>query len=497
MASLPAVAVASASNTNLEIHLELHEANWSLHWNSTVLSSLLNDPSTHDVTFKTSDGGTVSAHKTIVAASSSVFYDMLYRDSSTTGSPYVLQNGVDAVTFSKLITFIYTGKVTVNSTCLDKMLSAACHFKVRSFETTLIKSAENSLNVNNVIAITIISSNQNCDQLQKCCQKFICANINKVVHCFDFVELPLNVILEVCKSSDLNISEIDLFLAVVRWHSHQKVFKKPTSKKIFQQIRYPLISSDDLMHKVKPTKLADTNLYTGALEYHIKPSGYSGPRTQLVNRKYQPLTSANVSASSTEPYNWQSGGTPMRKKYKFKKPQLVKRSRSFSQPAAVTMTPNASTTINQPVSQPSAVIRKEVTRSVVVSLPVYLSTTASSSGTNVVTTSTAGTTSTRVITTISAPNSITTPDVVMVDQQSTTSASRSSVPTPHSITLPVYPNVVFVDQLRTASLPRKRAHRKRCGSCSGCKADKCNSCINCTQPNRNKVCMKRICLDLK
>ncbi|XP_065887788.1 kelch-like protein 12 isoform X4 [Dysidea avara] len=474
MASLPAVAVASASNTNLEIHLELHEANWSLHWNSTVLSSLLNDPSTHDVTFKTSDGGTVSAHKTIVAASSSVFYDMLYRDSSTTGSPYVLQNGVDAVTFSKLITFIYTGKVTVNSTCLDKMLSAACHFKVRSFETTLIKSAENSLNVNNVIAITIISSNQNCDQLQKCCQKFICANINKVVHCFDFVELPLNVILEVCKSSDLNISEIDLFLAVVRWHSHQKVFKKPTSKKIFQQIRYPLISSDDLMHKVKPTKLADTNLYTGALEYHIKPSGYSGPRTQLVNRKYQPLTSANVSASST-----------------------VKRSRSFSQPAAVTMTPNASTTINQPVSQPSAVIRKEVTRSVVVSLPVYLSTTASSSGTNVVTTSTAGTTSTRVITTISAPNSITTPDVVMVDQQSTTSASRSSVPTPHSITLPVYPNVVFVDQLRTASLPRKRAHRKRCGSCSGCKADKCNSCINCTQPNRNKVCMKRICLDLK
>ena len=40
---------------------------------NSTFSSLLEDPSTHDVTFKTSDGGSVSAHRVIVAAGSPVF----------------------------------------------------------------------------------------------------------------------------------------------------------------------------------------------------------------------------------------------------------------------------------------------------------------------------------------------------------------------------------------------------------------------------------------
>jgi len=39
---------------------ELCEKNWSLHWNSAILNSLLEDSDTHDVIFKTSDGGSVS-----------------------------------------------------------------------------------------------------------------------------------------------------------------------------------------------------------------------------------------------------------------------------------------------------------------------------------------------------------------------------------------------------------------------------------------------------
>jgi len=282
--------------------------NWRLHWNSTVLSSLLNDPSTHDVTFKTSDGGSVSAHKAIVAASSPVFYDMLYRNSKSLGEgssrnhrliPYELTTKVDSVTFSKLITFIYTGKVTVNSTldstCLNKMLNAACYFKVGSLETILIKFAKSSLNVNNIVAVA--SNRQNCNQLQKCCQKFICDNINEVICHSTFVKLPAEVILEVCKSSDLNISEIDLFMAIVRWNSHQSVHTTAASVKIFQEIRYPLILSDDLMNKVKPTKLADPNLYTGALEYHLNPAGYNGPPSQLVRRKYKSVVELSSSAN--------------------------------------------------------------------------------------------------------------------------------------------------------------------------------------------------------
>ena len=43
-----------------------------------VLSSLMEDPTTHDVTFKTADGGSLGAHRAIIAASSPVFRAMLY-----------------------------------------------------------------------------------------------------------------------------------------------------------------------------------------------------------------------------------------------------------------------------------------------------------------------------------------------------------------------------------------------------------------------------------
>ena len=270
---------------------ELHEADWRLHWNSALLSSLLNDPSTHDVTFKTSDGGSVSAHKAIIAASSPVFYNKFYIPNNplTLESANIAVEGVDinvdAATLSKLLTFIYTGKVMVNSTCLDKMLHAACCYELISLETILMKFAESSLNVKNVISVAILASNRNCDQLQKCCQNFIGANIKKVARHPNFMALPHTVVLEVCKSSDLNVGEIDLFLAVAEWHKHQTLSK---------------IASDDLLHKVRPTNLADSNLYKAALEYHLDSRIYEGPSNQLENRKHQlKLLSANESVSTT------------------------------------------------------------------------------------------------------------------------------------------------------------------------------------------------------
>ena len=276
--------------------IELQEANWSLHWNSSVLNSLLTDTHTHDVTFKTSDGGSVSAHKAIVAASSPVFYEMvLYNGEYKLDHPHSVT--VDQETFSNLLTFVYTGKVTVKSTCLNKMLDAACYFKLISLISVLMKFANwDLLNVSNIIPVTILAYDTNCAQLQKCCQKFIMANMGEVARHPNFKSLPHAVILEVCKSSDLNIYEIDLFLAIAEWHQHQTLPKNVTNK-IFQEIRYPLISNDDLINKVRSTKLANPRLYTAALEYHYNPEKYEGPIKQLEQRK---LPSRETECSSTQ-----------------------------------------------------------------------------------------------------------------------------------------------------------------------------------------------------
>ena len=65
--------------------------------------------------FVTSDGGSVSGHKAILVASSPVFRAMFNDNVHTSGEMEIPLPAVDTETFSSLVSYIYTGKVAVNS----------------------------------------------------------------------------------------------------------------------------------------------------------------------------------------------------------------------------------------------------------------------------------------------------------------------------------------------------------------------------------------------
>ncbi|XP_065888316.1 kelch-like protein 17 isoform X2 [Dysidea avara] len=281
------VAVVPDTQDNAEV---LDEPSWCCE----VLSYLLQDPSTHNVMFVTSDGGSVSGHKAILTASSPVFRAMFNDNVHTSGEMEISLPSVDAETLSSLVSYIYTGKMVVNpATCLD-MLGAAMHFKITSLVTKLVIFATASLDSSNVISVAIFACARNCCQLLDNCLKYMCANASEVVHHPGFIKLPHEVVLAFCKSSDLNVSEIDLFLVVNEWQQHNQKVAKAVIKNIFREIRYPLISNNDLVRKVAPTKIADPSLYTTALEYHVNTSNYRGPSCQLVTRKYHKAPSVNI-----------------------------------------------------------------------------------------------------------------------------------------------------------------------------------------------------------
>jgi len=127
----------------------------------------------------------------------------------------------------------------------------------------------------------------------------MCANASDVVHDPDFIKLPHEVVLALCKSSDLNVSEIDLFLAVNEWQQRNQKIAKAVTKSILREIRYPLISSTDLLCKVAPTKMADPNLYTAALEYHFNASIYRGPSSQLITRRSHNIMYLNINRAES------------------------------------------------------------------------------------------------------------------------------------------------------------------------------------------------------
>jgi len=78
-------------------------------WCSKTLTSLLNDDSTHDVTFKTSDGGSVSVHRAIVAAGSPVFHAMLYGNMKENGQKEIELPSINSNILKKLLSFFCSG----------------------------------------------------------------------------------------------------------------------------------------------------------------------------------------------------------------------------------------------------------------------------------------------------------------------------------------------------------------------------------------------------
>lgn len=259
-------------------------------WCPRLLSSMLNDSRSHDVTFKTSDGGSMSGHRAVIAAASPVFHAMLYGSMKESNEKEISLPSMDIETFQALMSFVYSGKVKVDSENCYKILEAAQYFNVSLLENKCVDFIASLLNSENCCAIAAIAIDKNIYSLLKKCNEFMknsSFHMYKIVHTPEFMYLPPQSIIEICNSSDIYIKEIDLFLAIKEWLSNQHSLPEDTIKSIFKLIRYPLICAVDLIEKVNPTGLADPSLYQAALEYHLSSSErFKGLQDQLKLRQY-------------------------------------------------------------------------------------------------------------------------------------------------------------------------------------------------------------------
>ena len=260
----------------------LQDPNWCL----TTLSFLLSDTSTHDVTFRTSDGGSVSGHRLIVGAGSPVFHAMLYGKLKEGTEREIELPSINTETFKALLSFMYTGIINIDSENCLGILEAARYFNVAVLEVKCADFIDASLDAENCCTFATFANTKKFDVLLEKCLAFMYFRAYKVIKKPHFKALPSELMLKFCQSPDLRIKEVDLFLATVEWCQYQKSnVPDDTIKSILQQIRYPLISVTDLLEKVRPSKYANVVLYTLALEFHHMPSKYDGPQIQLARRK--------------------------------------------------------------------------------------------------------------------------------------------------------------------------------------------------------------------
>ena len=265
------------------ILLLINEPEWCLE----TFSGLLGDSSTHDIILRTSDGGSVSGHRAIIAAGSPVFHAMLYGNMKERNEKEIDLPSVDTSSLQCLLTFMYTGQVEATPDECRGLLLAARYFSVVALEAKCIDTIAVSLNDLNCCKFTIFAVEQQLDMLLEQCYVYMQNNMNEIINTAEFKCLPAESMTEICNNSELCIKELDLFFAVQEWSEYQKAsLPAEIIKSIFQLIRYPLIHIAKLIEVIRPSNQADPYLYKTALEYHFLPNNFSGPQDQIKIRKY-------------------------------------------------------------------------------------------------------------------------------------------------------------------------------------------------------------------
>ena len=217
---------------------------------------------------------------------------MLYGKTKESKESEICLSSTNADILQKIFTFIYGGAVQVSSDECLALLQAAHYFDIAALETKCGEVLVSTLDIDhNFSSIITFAVEQQLDLLFAQCLELMEVNVGKVINSSWFNTLPLHMILAFMKSSNLEVREVDLFLAVARWYRHQEnALSADDKKEVFQLIRYPLMSITDLLGKVRQSQLADQNLYTAALEHSymhmcdINKSEFS--QDQLSVRKY-------------------------------------------------------------------------------------------------------------------------------------------------------------------------------------------------------------------
>jgi len=147
---------------------------------------------------------------------------MLYGNMRESSQKEIELPTIDTATLNKLLIFLYTGKVDVDSDDIIQLLEAAHYFDIVSLVTILVDFFRNSLLVKDIFPILEIAIDKNFDWLLELCLEFMYKNAEEVANDENFRTLSSDIIISFCKSSDLKIKEIDLFLAVVDWYNYHQ-----------------------------------------------------------------------------------------------------------------------------------------------------------------------------------------------------------------------------------------------------------------------------------
>jgi len=228
------------------------------------------------------------AHKSVLASCSTYFRvmfttSMIEKEKDQIEIKDISTEGLDAV-----LKFIYTNTINITRNNIHDILHAATLLQVEPVIRFCCQYLQEEITLTNCVEITNLARFFSLTEVDDYVKNFILKNFGSFLRQEEFLRLSVDDVCEILSSDNIRGQvELELFLAGDKWLKHDYQNRIRHVKRVMSNIRFPLISPDELDEKVQSISYMKDfcmDLLFEASSYHMlrnKQPLLQSPRTKV------------------------------------------------------------------------------------------------------------------------------------------------------------------------------------------------------------------------
>jgi len=219
----------------------------------------------------------ISAHRLILSSASEYFRAMFNSDVLEATQEEINLNHIDPEALENLVSYMYTGKLDMTESSVEKVLSTANMLRLDSVVDAGCKFLMKQLHPSNCLGIRSFADIQGCQHLYRVAHNFTMENFPEVACNQEFLLLNCDQICSLLSSDEVNVSsEIMIFNAMLAWIRQDPEERTPQVSRLFSHIRLTQLPKEFLADHVETNPIIRNDIsclhqLNEALTHHMLP----------------------------------------------------------------------------------------------------------------------------------------------------------------------------------------------------------------------------------
>ncbi|XP_068729248.1 kelch-like protein 20 [Montipora capricornis] len=218
------------------------------------------------------------AHRSVLAASSSYFYNLYTGSCLSRYTRETVINGIPHRILRVVLDYIYSSEIALSEMNIEEILCAAFQLGLESLRIQCENFLLRKLCVDNCIKMTNLGRIYSCQALVREGQRFIIDNFLETQSSPEFYRLPSTDLEEIVADDDLNVrSEEQVFEAIRAWVNFDVLSRQSSFPALLSHVRLPSTPRQYLLGTIDKDPLvtsssASRELVAEALSYKMASS---------------------------------------------------------------------------------------------------------------------------------------------------------------------------------------------------------------------------------